>query len=71
MNALDRVKASKAKVTRQRDNWKRRAAAYEAAIRETLSNNGHLADGDNCTLIKLKRVLSANTRLDRQEEART
>ena len=39
--------------------WKRRAMAYEQAIRETLEDNGHLADGENCTLIKLKRVLSA------------
>lgn len=28
-----------------------------AAISETLDENGHLADGDNCTLIKLKRVM--------------
>lgn len=29
-----------------------------AAIETTLDENGHLADGDNCTLIALKRVLS-------------
>lgn len=28
-----------------------------AAIRETLDNNAHLADGDVCTLIALKRAL--------------
>jgi len=28
-----------------------------AAISETLDENGYLADGDNCTLIKLKRVM--------------
>ena len=27
------------------------------AILETLAENGHLADGENCTLIKLKRAL--------------
>lgn len=45
----------------KRDNWKRRAVAYEKAIRETLADNGHLADGDDCTLIKLKRVLDDTT----------
>jgi hypothetical protein len=29
----------------------------KTAIRETLEENTHLADGDNCTLIKLKRAL--------------
>lgn len=29
-----------------------------AAIVQTLDENGHLADGDNCTLIALKRALS-------------
>ena len=28
-----------------------------SAIEETLSEHGHLADGENCTLIKLKRAL--------------
>lgn len=28
-----------------------------AAIRKTLDDNGHLADGSNCTLIELKRAL--------------
>lgn len=28
-----------------------------AAIRKTLDNNGHLADGEVCTLIELKRAL--------------
>lgn len=27
------------------------------AIRQTLDENGHLADGENCTLIVLKRAL--------------
>jgi len=28
-----------------------------AAIKKTLDDNGHLADGDNCTLINLKRAI--------------
>jgi hypothetical protein len=29
------------------------------AIEKTLLDNGHLADGDNCTLIDLKRAIDA------------
>lgn len=32
----------------------------EKAIRETIEENLHLADGDNCTLIKLKRAIGYN-----------
>jgi hypothetical protein len=59
-HALEAVKRRSEKQKRQRNNWKRRAVAYEQAIRETLADNGHLADGEDCTLIKLKLVLSAN-----------
>ncbi len=45
---------------RNRDAWKARALAYERAIRLTLKENAHLADGDNCTLIELKRALRDN-----------
>jgi hypothetical protein len=45
---------------RSRDAWKARALAYERAIRLTLKENAHLADGDNCTLIELKRALRDN-----------
>ena len=31
------------------------------AIEETLRDNAHLADGDNCTLIKLKRAMTPNS----------
>lgn len=34
-----------------------------AAIVQTLDENKHLADGENCTLIKLKRTVSPNARL--------
>jgi len=30
---------------------------YVAAIRQCLTQNSHIADGDDCTLIGLKRVL--------------
>lgn len=33
-----------------------------AAIRQTLDDNGHLADGDKCTLIALKRALKTPNR---------
>lgn len=32
-------------------------ANLETAIRETIEGNLHLADGENCTLIKLKRAI--------------
>jgi hypothetical protein len=34
-----------------------RVSKLETAIRETLAENAHLADGDNCTLRKLKDAL--------------
>lgn len=34
-----------------------RIVELEAAITKTLNENGHLADGDNCTLADLKRVM--------------
>lgn len=33
------------------------------AIQQTLDENGHLADGDNCTLIALKRALVPNVKV--------
>lgn len=39
-----------------------------AAIQQTLDENGHLADGENCTLIVLKRALKTpNVQADRRE----
>jgi len=35
-----------------------RLEELDAAIRETIEENLHLADGENCTLIKLKRAIS-------------
>lgn len=37
----------------------KRIAELETAINKTLDDNGHLADGDNCTLIDLKRVVNS------------
>jgi hypothetical protein len=47
-------------VERAYNEMTRRALAYERAIRLTLQANAHLADGDNCTLIELKRALRDN-----------
>ena len=33
-------------------------AALRDAVAQTLRENAHLADGDNCTLIRLKRALA-------------
>lgn len=33
--------------------------ALTNAIKQTLEENGHLADGDNCTLIVLKRAIGS------------
>ncbi len=34
---------------------------YESAIQKTIDENGHLADGDNCTLIHLVRAMKTPT----------
>lgn len=36
---------------------KKRISELESAIVKTLNENGHLADGENCTLIDLKRAM--------------
>lgn len=54
MTAKTPMAASRAEIVHQRDNWKRRALTLERVIRETLHENAHLADGDDCTLRKLK-----------------
>ena len=41
-----------------RECCKEAIAELEAAILKTLNENGHLADGDVCTLIDLKRAMS-------------
>ena len=39
------------------DRLKKRVQQLEDAIRKTLDENRHLADGENCTLIELKKAL--------------
>lgn len=39
------------------ERMENRIAALETAITKTLNENGHLADGDNCSLIDLKRTM--------------
>ena len=41
-------------LAQQNFELKDEVALLKTAILETLEENGHLADGDNCTLIKLK-----------------
>ena len=48
---------SKEKCKRNRDNWKKEALRLREAIEKTIEENLHLADGDDCTLIRLKRAL--------------
>lgn len=44
-------------VTEGEDWLRREKRRLERAIRETLEENKHLAEGEDCTLIKLKRAL--------------
>ena len=37
------------------------------AIRLTLEENCHLADGDNCTLLRLKRAYAQNATISHEE----
>ena len=50
------------------DCIQRRIRTLEDAIRKTLDENGHLADGDNCTLIELKRVMRDTANAANQPE---
>lgn len=46
------------RVLRGSHDWlSREKERLESAIRRTLDENGHLADGDNCTLIHLVRAM--------------
>ena len=44
-------------IVKELNNLLDRNRALEAAIRTTLDDNRHLADGDDCTLIDLKKEL--------------
>ncbi len=53
MRTIDGVKTWK-----ELEEAKERIKHLESAIRKTLDDNRHLADGDNCTLIDLKKALA-------------
>jgi DNA phosphorothioation-dependent restriction protein DptG len=53
MRTIDSVKTWK-----ELEDAKERIKHLESAIRKTIDNNRHLADGDNCTLIDLKKALA-------------
>jgi hypothetical protein len=52
MRTIDGVKTWK-----ELEEAKERIAHLETVIRSTLEANRHLSDGDNCTLIELKKAL--------------
>ena len=52
MRTIDGVKTWK-----ELEEAKERIKHLESAIRKTIDDNRHLADGDNCTLIDLKKAL--------------
>ena len=53
MRTIDSVKTWK-----ELEEAKERIKHLESAIRKTIDDNRHLADGDNCTLIDLKKALA-------------
>lgn len=53
------------RMERQRDAARRERDALRTAIETTINDNLHLADGDNCTLIVLKRALEKETKFGR------
>jgi hypothetical protein len=50
------------------DALQKRADILEQAARETLETCGHLADGENCTLIVLKRAVREIDSLHAQDD---
>ena len=52
MRTIDAVKTYK-----ELQEAEERIVHLEATIRSTIEANRHLADGDNCTLIELKKAL--------------
>ena len=61
---LKDAQASEQSETRWADDYHRRVVELETAIRDCLKVNAHLADGEDCTLIGLKRVMRPNTPVD-------
>jgi hypothetical protein len=57
MNDLEKLQEAHAALESQ---WREQRAEIERlreAIRQTIRENGHLADGDDCTLIHLKTAI--------------
>lgn len=54
------VRSALANMTTERDALQAKLAYQIEAIRQTLEENRHLADGDNCTLLVLKRAYEAS-----------
>ena len=50
-----------AALTAERDQLRAEAERLRAGIADCLSKNGHLADGEDCTLIGLKRCFNNPT----------
>lgn len=62
---IDKNRAMEIAVTADQDAIEGLMAEIErlrAAITKTLEDNRHLADGENCTLIHLKRVINQQSR---------
>ena len=57
--SCDQCNARTAALTAERDQLRAEVARLRAGIADCLSENGHLADGEDCTLIGLKRCLRA------------
>ena len=57
MDTLDAANSLAEAAMRRLVRVKEELKAAQDAIRRTLDENGHLADGENCTLIHLKRAL--------------
>jgi hypothetical protein len=57
MNDLEKLQEAHAALESQWREQRAEIARMRAAILQTLAENGHLADGDNCTLIRLKTAI--------------
>jgi hypothetical protein len=57
MNDLEKLQEAHAALESQWREQRAEIAKLKAAILQTLDENGHLADGDDCTLIHLKTAI--------------
>jgi hypothetical protein len=57
MNELEKLQEAHAALESQWREQRAEIIKLKAAIRQTLDENGHLADGDDCTLIHLKTAI--------------